>query len=130
MWVSVVVDSLLIVTPIVGFCYFSIFCCTLLCVYSSCAIISIGRRELVALLCLSSWCLVIVVGLFLTMPQVCLHFVIVVFHDHTHYFCTKMNLVHLCYYWDNAILTQIVIHSDNYLDCCKRAIGKSFDCFR
>ena len=38
-----------------------------------------GKRELVALLCLSSWCLVIVVWLFLTMPQVCLQFVIVVF---------------------------------------------------
>ena len=45
-----------------------------------------GKRELVALLCLSSWCLVIVVWLFLTAPWVCLQFVIVVFHDHTHYF--------------------------------------------
>ena len=43
-----------------------------------------GKRELVALLCLSSWCLVIVVWLFLTMPRVCLQFVIVVFPDHTH----------------------------------------------
>ena len=30
------------------------------------------------------WCLVIVGWLFLTMPQVCLHFGIVVFPDHTH----------------------------------------------
>ena len=43
-----------------------------------------GKRELVALLSLSSWCLVIVVWLFLTMPQVCLQFVIVVLPDHTH----------------------------------------------
>ena len=43
-----------------------------------------GKRELAALLCLSSWCLVIVVWLFLTMPRVCLQFVIVVFPDHTH----------------------------------------------
>ena len=43
-----------------------------------------GRRELVAWLCLSSWCLVIAVWLFLTMPRVCLQFVIVVFQDHTH----------------------------------------------
>ena len=42
------------------------------------------KREQVALLCLSSWCLVIVVWLFITMTQVCLQFVIVVFPDHTH----------------------------------------------
>ena len=42
-----------------------------------------GMRELVALFCLSSWFLVIVVWLFLTMPGVCLQFVIVVFPDHT-----------------------------------------------
>ena len=48
------------------------------------AIISMGKRELVALLCLSSWCLVIVVWLFLTMPRVYLQSVIVVFPDHTH----------------------------------------------
>ena len=35
---------------------------------------------------LSSWCLVIVVWLFLTIPQVCLQFVIVVFPDYTQYF--------------------------------------------
>ena len=49
-------------------------------------IILMGKRELVALLCLSSWCLVIVVWLFLTIPRVCLQFVIVVLPDHTHYF--------------------------------------------
>ena len=43
-----------------------------------------GKRELVALLSLSSKCLVIVVWLFLTMPWICLKFVIVVFPDHTH----------------------------------------------
>ena len=32
---SVVVDSMLIVTPIVGFCNCSIFCCALLYVHSS-----------------------------------------------------------------------------------------------
>ena len=62
------------------------FCCTFLCVHSSFAIISMGKRELVTLLCLSFWCLVIVVWLFLTMQWVCLQFVIVVFLDHTHYF--------------------------------------------
>ena len=35
------------------------FCCTLLYVHSSIAIILTGKRELVALLNLSSWCLVV-----------------------------------------------------------------------
>ena len=81
---SVVVDLLLIVTPIVRFCNYSMFCCELLCVHSSFAIILMGKIELVALLCLSSWCLMIVVWLFLTMPRVCLQFVIMVFPDHIH----------------------------------------------
>ena len=51
------------------------------------AIVVMWKRELVALFSLSSWCLVIVVGLFLAVPRVCLRFVIVVFPDHTHYFC-------------------------------------------
>ena len=58
------------------------FCCALLYVHSSFAIM--GKRELVALLGLSSWCLVIVVCLFLAVPWVCLQFVIEVFPDHTH----------------------------------------------
>ena len=57
---SVVVDFLFIVTPIVGVCNCSMFCCTLLYVHSSIAIILMGKRELFALLNLSSWCLVMV----------------------------------------------------------------------
>ena len=60
------------------------FCCALLYVPSSFAIILMGKRELVALLSLSSWCPMIVVWLFLAVPWVCLQFVIVVFLDHTH----------------------------------------------
>ena len=60
------------------------FCCTLLYVHSSIAIILMGKRELSALLNLSSWCLVMVERLFLAVPQGCLQFVIVVFPDHTH----------------------------------------------
>ena len=60
------------------------FCCTLLYVHSSIAIILMGKRELVALLNLSSWCLVMVEWLLLTVPWFCLRFVIVVFPDHTH----------------------------------------------
>ena len=67
-----------------GVCGCSMFCCTLLCVRSSIAIILMGKRELVALLNLSYWCLVMVDRLFLAVPQDCLRFVIVVFHDHTH----------------------------------------------
>ena len=68
------VDLLSVVTPIVGFCNCSMFCCALLYVHSSFA----------ALLSLSSWCLVIVVWPFLAVPWVCLQFVIVFFPDHTH----------------------------------------------
>ena len=68
--------------------------CELLCVHSSFAILSMGKRELVALLCLSSWFLMI----FLTMPRVCLQLVIVMFPDHTHllflvnFICTVFQL--------------------------------------
>ena len=61
-----------------------LFCCMLLYVHSSIAIILMGKRELVALLNLSSWCLVMVERLFLAVPWGCLRFVIVVFPDHTH----------------------------------------------
>ena len=67
-----------------GVCNCSMFCCTLLCVRSSIAIILMGKRELVALLKLSSWCFVMVERLFLAVPHGCLRFVIVVFPDHTH----------------------------------------------
>ena len=60
------------------------FCCTLLYVHSSIAIILMEKRELIALLNLSSWCLVMVERLFLAVPRGCLQFVIVVFPDHTH----------------------------------------------
>ena len=67
-----------------GACNGSMFCCALLYVHSSIAIILMGKRELVALLNLSSWCLAMVERLFLTVPWGCLRFVIVVFPDHTH----------------------------------------------
>ena len=66
-----------------GVCNCSMFCCTLLYVHSSIAIILMGKRELIALLNLSSWCLVMVERLFLAVPRGCLQFVIVVFPDHT-----------------------------------------------
>ena len=67
-----------------GVCNCSMFCCTLLYVHFSIAIILMGKRELIALLDLSSWCLVMVERLFLMVPRGCLQFVIVVFPDHTH----------------------------------------------
>ena len=51
---SVVVDSLLIVTPNVGGCNCSMFCCTLLYIHPSFAIVLMAKRELIALLSLSS----------------------------------------------------------------------------
>ena len=91
----VAVDSLLIVTLYLGFCNCSMFCCALLCVHSSFAIISMGKGKLVALPCLSCWCLVFVVWLFLAMPQVYLQFAIVVFLDLiTYYFLTFVLILH------------------------------------
>ena len=69
-----------------GVCNCSMYCCTLLYVHSSIAIILMGKRELIAWLNLSSWCLVMVERLFLAVPRASLQFVIVVFPDHTHYF--------------------------------------------
>ena len=66
-----------------GVCNCSLFCCTLLYVHSSIAIILMWKRELVALLNLSFWCLVMVERLFLAVTRGCLRFVIVVFPDHT-----------------------------------------------
>ena len=67
-----------------GVCNCSMFCCMLLYVRSSIAIILVGKRELVALLNLFSWCLVIVERLFLVVQWGCVRFVIVVFPEHTH----------------------------------------------
>ena len=66
--------------PLVAYCYShcSMFCCTLLYVLSSIAIILMGKRELVALLNLSSWCLLMVERLLIAVTQGCLLFVIVV----------------------------------------------------
>ena len=60
------------------------FCCLVLYVHSSIAIILMGKRELVALFDLPSWCLVMVERLFLAVPWGFLLFVIVIFPDHTH----------------------------------------------
>ena len=78
-----------------GVCNCSMFCCTLLYVHFSIAIILMGKRELIALLNLSSWCLVMVERLFLTVPRGCLQFVIVVFPDHTHFLFLEV-LVRIC----------------------------------
>ena len=67
-----------------GVCNCSMFCCTLLYIHSSIAIILMGKRELIALLNLLSWCLVMVGWLFFAVARDSLQFVIVVFPDHTH----------------------------------------------
>ena len=90
------------------------FCCMLLYVLSSIAIILMGKRELVALLRLSIWCLVIDVWLFITVPWVCLQFVIALFPDHTHFLflktnwsCLKMAVLHKFYYIYSMIVGEI-----------------------
>ena len=102
---------LFIVTPIVRVCNCSMFCCTLLYVHSSIAIILMGKRELIALLNLSSWCLVMVERLFLAVPRGCLQFVIVVFPDHTHLLLGYVQLTNetvVCKILDPSIGSQIL----------------------
>ena len=69
-------ESMLIVTPDVGFCGCSMSSCALLYVHSGFAIILMGKRELAILLSWSSWCLVSVVWLIHVVPWLCLKFVI------------------------------------------------------
>ena len=76
-----------------GVCNCSMFCCALLYVHSSFAIILMGKTELVALFSLFSWCLVMDVWLFQAVPWVCLRFVVVVLPDHTHYFAGARSAV-------------------------------------
>ena len=90
---SVVVDFLFIVTPIVGVCECSMFCCTLLYVHSSIAIILMRKRELAALFNLSSWCLMMVEWLFLAEPWGCLLFVMWYFLIILTIFETNISLV-------------------------------------
>ena len=88
------------------------FCCTLLYVHSSIAIILMGKRELDALLNLSSWCLVMVAWLFLAVPWGCLRFVIVVFPDHSHLLFLIING------------TTLSLFSIHLLEACKRIFCK------
>ena len=77
-----------------GVLCWSLFWHVLLCAISSVAIILTRKRELVALLLLSFGCLVTVntLRLFLTVPWVGPHCVILVFSDHTH----------LHFYWQSS----------------------------
>ena len=81
------------------------FCCTLLYVHSSVAIILMGKRELIALLNLSSLCLVMVERLFLAVPRGCLQFVIVVFPDHTH--LLFLVILNTCFYKSTKFLPRL-----------------------
>ena len=65
--------------------FYVMFCCMLLYVHSSIAVVLAGRGGLVALVGLSSWCLGVVGRLFLVVPRGCLRFVIVEFSVHTHF---------------------------------------------
>ena len=70
----------------VGVLCLSLFCCALLCVHSSFAIILNRKRKLVDLLLLSYKCIVTidVMWLFFTVPLGGLRCVIVTFPDYTH----------------------------------------------
>ena len=98
-----------------GVCNCSMFCCTLLYVHSSIAVILMGKRELIALLNLSSWCLVMVERLFLAVPRGCLQFVIVVFPDHTHLLFLKMILVYPQHIFHCLLNTSVVTGKSTHL---------------
>ena len=97
--------------------------CALLCVHCSFAIILMGKGELVALLCLSSRYLRTVVWLFLTMPQVCLQFVIEVFPDHTHYFCLRNRCLHMRKAFKSHVLTYFILFYSIELSLRKRNLA-------
>ena len=84
------------------------FCCTLLKIHSSIAIILMRKRELVALLNLSTWCLVMVERLFLAVPWGFLQFVIVVFPDHTHLLISRFP------FFSRMITTGHILIGDNH----------------
>ena len=86
----------------------SMFCCMLLYVHSSIAIILTGKREPIALLNLSSWCLVMVERLFLAVPRGCLQFVIVVFPDHTHLLFLPIQCRHIEHMHEGVWFTKII----------------------
>ena len=101
-----------------GVCNCSMFCCMLLYVHSSIAIILMGKGELVALLNLSSWCLVMVERLFLAVPWGCLRFLIVVFPDHTYLL-----------FWNEQILAINVsrfLRSNHIVYLCPSFLKKSW----
>ena len=103
-----------------GVCNCSMFCCTLLYIHSSIAIILMGKRELIALLNMSSWCLVMVERLFLAMPRGCLQFVIVVFPDHTHLLFQVVRLLYASKYFNRHIFVSMftdlaVLRQNQYL---------------
>ena len=79
--------------------------------YSSIAIILMGKRELVALLNLSSWCLVMVEQLFLAVPRGCLRFVIVVFPDHTHLLFSMV--IWSGYVWFGVVYRGVPAHTQS-----------------
>ena len=92
------------------------FCCTLLYVHSSIAIILMGKRQLVALLYLSSWCLAMVELLFLAVPWGCLRFVTVVFPDHTHLLFFK---------YTNNHKFAVTVHRRCIKQVCNRRLQKT-----
>ena len=85
------VREFFIVTPIVGVCNYSMFCCTLLYVHSSFKIILVRKREKADCFALFVFLVSCDCGVVLPRGAMSLHFVIVEFYDHTHLlFSAKM----------------------------------------
>ena len=92
----------LLLLPLLGFCFRSMFCCAKHWVLLSFAFILMEKRELNALFCLSFCCLVSVnvLWLSLTLLWVGLQCVLVVFPDHTHF----RNKIYLSCLWNFGII--------------------------
>ena len=111
------------------------FCCMLLYVHSSIAIILMGKRELVALLNLSSWCLVMIERLFLAVPWGCLGFVIVVFPDHTHLLFLNINSIttslNIRHFWLNkTTFKRLKITHYLFIICSSNSVWAISICLR
>ena len=84
------------------------FCCTLLYVHSSIAIILMGKRELVALLNLSFWCLVMVERLFFSVPRGCGSFMFLFCLVFAMSLCASVYMCFVVTCWERADVLALV----------------------
>ena len=101
------------------------FCCTLLYVHSSIAIILMGKRELVALLNLSSWCLAMVERLFLAVPRVIcglwLWYFLIVLTYYSYYLSVRSSSLEIDHSRYLPLKTRGINYTETYIKVSKKA---------